>query len=488
MTVEAARKQPLFLYTMETFKIYSAGEFITTKEELPVVNPFTGAAFAKTYKASKKELEQCITAAQKAFGELKKLSSKEKFDILSFISNSITAEKERLARLLAMESGKPLRYATAEIERAAQTFLVAAEEAKRLPGEIMSLDWTDAGKGKEGIVKYFPVGLVAGITPFNFPMNLGVHKIAPAIAAGCPIIIKPASPTPLSLLELAIIIDKTSLPKGALSVLPMDRETGNMMVTDERIKLLSFTGSPDVGWKMKNEAGKKKVVLELGGNAASIITPSADLDVAVEKNIIGGYAYSGQICIHVQRMYVQESIFENFVSRFCERIKGIQYGDPLDIKTDMSVMIDEANAKRIEEWVQEAETAGACILAGGKREGSYYYPTLITGTRKSMKINCKEVFGPVVVVEPYTDFKEAVNLVNDSNFGLQAGVFTNDIREMNYAFNNLNLGGVILNDAPSFRADHMPYGGNKDSGLGREGVKYAIMDIMEPRILVKPTL
>jgi acyl-CoA reductase-like NAD-dependent aldehyde dehydrogenase len=471
---------------METFKIYSAGEFITTQEELPVVNPFTGAAFAKAYKASKKELEQCITAAQKAFGELKKLSSKEKFDILAFISQSISTEKDRLAILLAMESGKPLRYATAEIERAAQTFLVAAEEAKRLPGEIMSLDWTDAGKGKEGIVKYFPVGLVAGITPFNFPMNLGVHKIAPAIAAGCPIIIKPASPTPLSLLELAKIIDKTSLPKGAFSVLPMNRETGNMLVTEERIKLLSFTGSPDVGWKMKNEAGKKKVVLELGGNAASIITPSADLDVAVEKNIIGGYAYSGQICIHVQRMYVQESIFENFVSRFCERIKAIQYGDPLDLKTDMSVMIDEANAKRIEEWVQEAETAGARILAGGKREGAFYLPTLITGTRKSMKVNCKEAFGPVVVVEPYTDFKEAVNLVNDSDFGLQAGVFTNDIREMNYAFNNIDVGGVILNDAPSFRADHMPYGGNKESGLGREGVKYAIMDMMEPRILVKP--
>ena len=351
----------------------------------------------------------------------------------------------------------------------------------------MSLDWTPGGKDKEGLVKYFPVGLVAGISPFNFPMNLAAHKIAPAIAAGCPIIVKPASATPLSTLELAKIIDETSLPKGALSVIPMDRTTGMKLVTDERFKLLTFTGSPEVGWRMKKDAGKKKVVLELGGNAGVIVCGSADIDFAVKRCIFGGFAYSGQICIHAQRIFVERRIFDEFLEKFAVSAQSLRFGDPLKPETQISVMIDEPNAKRVEDWVREATSGGAKTVCGGKREGAFCEPTVLTNTKKSMKVNCLEVFGPVVTIEPYTTIEEAVHMVNDTNFGLQAGIFTHNMNEINYAFMNLEVGGVIVNDVPTFRVDHMPYGGIKDSGLGREGLKYAIMDMMEPKILVTDT-
>jgi glyceraldehyde-3-phosphate dehydrogenase (NADP+) len=386
--------------------------------------------------------------------------------------------------VLAQESGKPLIYAGAEIDRSSQTFLIAAEESKRLPKEYLSLDWTPGGKDKEGLVKYFPVGLVAGISPFNFPMNLAAHKIAPAIAAGCPIIVKPASATPLSTLELAKIIDETSLPKGALSIVPMDRTTGMKLVTDERFKLLTFTGSPEVGWKMKKDAGKKKVVLELGGNAGVIVCGSADIDFAVKRCIFGGFAYSGQICIHAQRIFVERKIFDEFLEKFVVSAQSLRFGDPLKPETQISVMIDEPNAKRVEDWVREAVSGGAKTVCGGKREGAFCDPTVLTNTKRSMKVNCLEVFGPVVTVEPYTTIQEAVHMVNDTNFGLQAGIFTHNMNEINYAFINLEVGGVIVNDVPTFRVDHMPYGGIKDSGLGREGLKYAILDMMEPKILV----
>jgi acyl-CoA reductase-like NAD-dependent aldehyde dehydrogenase len=473
---------------MEVYKIYIAGEFFETANPITVQNPYSNEVFASTYKADNNHLERAIKAAQMVQKQMAELPSFKRYEILMAIASEIGKSRQEFAELLTKESGKPIRYALGEIDRAAQTFTIAAEESKRLPGELMSLDWTKSAEGKEGIVKYFPVGIVGGITPFNFPLNLGVHKIAPAIATGCPIIVKPASPTPLSLLKLAQIIDKTELPKGAFSVLPMDRETGNMLVTDDRIKLLSFTGSPSVGWKMKREAGKKKVVLELGGNAAVIITPSADLNMAIQKNLVGGYAYSGQICIHVQRVFVQEEKFDEFVSEFKQGIQKLKYGNPLEHETEISVMIDQANADRVEEWVADAVGAGAKIICGGKKDGAYYYPTLITNTTNQMKVCSEEVFGPVVVVEKYKTMQDAVNMVNDSDFGLQAGIFTNDISEMNYAFNHLDVGGVILNDVPTFRVDHMPYGGNKDSGLGREGVKYAMMDMLEPRILVKPII
>jgi glyceraldehyde-3-phosphate dehydrogenase (NADP+) len=470
---------------MQSYPIYAGGDFVTTAQKLDVLNPFTGKVFASTWKAGKDELEKAIAKAQQVKAEMRALPAYKRYEILLQISDAIKADRERLAKVLCSESAKPYRYAIGEIDRAAQTFLIAAEESKRLPKEYMSLDWTAAGEGKEGLVKYFPVGLVAGIAPFNFPLNLAVHKIAPAIAAGCPIILKPASSTPLSTLELAKIIDKTSLPKGAVSILPMDRETGNQLVTDDRFALLSFTGSPVVGWKMKKDSGRKKVVLELGGNAAVIVSDTADVSMAVKRSLVGGFAYSGQVCIHAQRFYVHERIYDVFLERFIEGAIALKQGDPADPATEVSAMIDNENAERVEKWISEARAQGAKLLLGGRRKGAFIEPTIITNTNSSMKVVCEEIFGPVVTIEPFNYFEEAVKKVNDTTFGLQAGIFTNSVKEMDHAFDKLDVGGVILNDVPTFRVDHMPYGGIKDSGLGREGVKYAVMDMMEAKVLVK---
>ncbi|MGO9136622.1 MAG: aldehyde dehydrogenase family protein [Syntrophales bacterium] len=472
---------------MDTYDICIGGTFHKTDKILKVANPFNNEVFANTYLGHEADLEEAILKAQSAENVMKGLSSFERFDILRYIADTLIQRKDRLSRVLAQESGKPLIYAGAEIDRSSQTFLIAAEESKRLPREYLSLDWTAGGKDKEGLVKYFPVGLVAGISPFNFPMNLAAHKIAPAIATGCPIIVKPASATPLSTLELAKIIDETSLPKGALSIVPMDRTTGMKLVTDERFKLLTFTGSPEVGWRMKKEAGKKKVVLELGGNAGVIVCGSADIDFAVKRCIFGGFAYSGQICIHAQRIFVERRIFDEFLEKFAVSAQNLRFGDPLKPETQISVMIDEPNAKRVADWVREATNGGAKTVCGGNREGAFCEPTVLTNTKRSMKVNCLEVFGPVVTIEPYTTIEEAVRMVNDTNFGLQAGIFTHNMNEINYAFINLEVGGIIVNDVPTFRVDHMPYGGIKDSGLGREGLKYAILDMMEPKILVTDT-
>ena len=469
----------------KTFEIYCAGHFIATPEILAVKNPYDGSLVATTYLAGFAELEEAVTAAANVAEELRKTPSFRRYDILKQISEALLAQKQQFAELITLESGKPIRYALGEVDRSIQTFVVAAEESRRLPKEYMSIDWTPAGAGKEGFVKYFPIGIVAGIAPFNFPMNLAVHKIAPAIAAGCPIIIKPSSLTPLSTLMLAQIIDQTALPKGAVSILPMNRHTGNKLVTDERISLLSFTGSPEVGWKMKRDAGKKKVVLELGGNAGVIISHGADLDAAVAKCVVGGFSYSGQVCIHTQRIYVLHDLFEEFAGRFVEKVQQLKPGNPLDPKTDIAEMIDLTNAERVENWVNEAVAAGAKILAGGQKDGSFMQPTVLTATREEMRVCSDEVFGPVVVIEPVATFAEAIKQINSGRFGLQAGVFTNSIDEMNQAFDQLHVGGVIINDVPTFRVDHMPYGGIKDSGLGREGVKYAILDMLEPRLLVK---
>lgn len=467
------------------YEMYCAGKFSTSEQLLDVTNPHTGNVVARISLGSVTDLDDAIVKAAMLRDELRRMPSSDRYDVLMEINEAICNDRQHLAEILSAESAKPLRYALAEVDRAAHTFLVAAEEAKRLPKEYVSLDWTPAGKGREGLVKYFPAGIVAGISPFNFPLNLAVHKVAPAIAAGCPIILKPATSTPLSTLELAKIIDRTSLPKGAVSIIPMDRETGNKLVTDDRIAVLSFTGSPEVGWKMKSQAGRKKTILELGGNAGVIVTPTAEFETAVAKCLTGGFAYSGQICIHAQRIYVHESLFARFVSEFCKRAELLKVGDPSSIETDISSMIDETNAKRVEQWVNEAIEAGAKLLCGGKRNGSFYQPTVLTNSNVKMKVNCEEVFGPVVVIEKYNSFAEAVALINNSKFGLQAGVFTNDIRESDMAFHEIECGGVILNDVPTLRFDHMPYGGIKDSGSGREGVKYAIMDYMEARILVR---
>lgn len=469
-------QQPLFL----------AGEFITTKDTLAVMNKYENISYATTFLADEKVLDYAIKKGVEAKEAMKQLSSLEKYDILFEIYTKIKAKRNHLAEVLCIESAKPIRYALGEVERAAQTFLIAAEECKRLPKEYISLDSSNNGKNKEGIIKYFPIGLVAGISPFNFPLNLAVHKIAPAIAAGCPMILKPASSTPLSTLELAKIISETKLPKGALSILPMSRQTGNLLVTDERIQLLSFTGSPEIGWQMKKDCGKKKIVLELGGNAGVIVAESANITDAVDKCIIGAFAYSGQICIHAQRFFVHESHFENFKKALVKKAKSLNFGNPLKPDTDISDMIDEENAIRVETWINQATALDAKVLCGGKRTGKFIEPTIITGTTNKMNVFSKEVFGPVICLESYSgSIENAIKHVNDSVYGLQCGVFTDSVAELNTCFEKIEVGGIIHNDAPSIRFDQMPYGGIKESGLGREGVKYAIFDMMEAKILVK---
>jgi len=471
---------------MTEYKIYCAGKFISTNTNHAVTNKYSGEVYASTYLADENILDEAIKAAEDAKLAYRDFSSLEKFETLKFISEQILKDKIRLAGILSIESAKPIRYSLIEIERAANTFLVAAEESKRLPKEYMSLDWTAAGKNKEGIVNYFPVGIVAGISPFNFPLNLAVHKIAPAIAAGCPIILKPASATPLSTLELAKIIAQTNLPKGAVSVLPMNRATGNLLVTGNRINLLSFTGSPEIGWELKKQSGKKKVVLELGGNAGVIISANTNIKKIIQQCLVGAFSYSGQICIHAQRFFVHENLFEEFLSEMKKETLKLISGDPLNAATEMSNMIDEENSKRVEAWVNEAIEQGAKLICGGKRMNLFYEATILTNTNSKMKVAGEEIFGPVICIEKYNGkIEDAVEKLNDSKFGLQCGIFTDSVNELNYAFKNCEVGGVIHNEMPTLRFDQMPYGGVKESGLGREGVKYAIMDMLEAKVLVK---
>ena len=470
---------------MQEYKIYVAGEFMTTEIELLVENPHKLENFAKTYLAGEAEFEKATIAAENTREIMANLPSFKRYKILKEIAEKLTARRENLAKIMAQESGKPMIYSLGEIDRAVQTFVVASEEAKRIPGEeLMRMDWTPAGNKKMGIIKQFPIGPVAGIAPFNFPLNLAVHKIAPAIAAGCPIVLKPASSTPLSCLELAKIIDETALPKGAISILPMNRTVGNKLVTDNRYKLLTFTGSPVVGWMMKEQAGEKKVVLELGGNAGVIISESADIQKALPGCLMGGFSYSGQICIHAQRYFVHESKFDEFIEQMKTGVETLKIGAPTEDDVQFSTMIDEKNAIRMEEWVNEAINLGGKLITGGIRDKAYYAPTILTNVPQKAKVVAEEAFGPVVVIEKFTKFEDAINNLNDGIFGLQAGVYTQDIDELNLAFNKLEVGGVIHNNVPTFRVDHMPYGGIKQSGLGREGVKYAMMDMLEPRVLV----
>lgn len=469
----------------KAYSIYSAGKFITSNHVLEVNNPFNQTLVATTYLADKAILEDAIAKALSVKEELQNLSSQKKHHILKQISNEIYANRKKLAEILSLESAKPLKYALAEIDRSAYTFSIASDESKKDRTEHLALERILQTDKRDGIIEYFPIGLIAGIAPFNFPLNLAVHKIAPAIASGCPIILKPASRTPLSCLELASIIDRTELPKGAVSILPMDRETGNLLVTDERFKLLSFTGSPDIGWKMKTESGKKKVVLELGGNAATIITPSTNLKDALPKALMGAFAYSGQICIHAQRFIVHSYLYELFVNELKSLTQNLISGNPIDAATDISNMIDEANAIRVEKWIHEAIEQGAQLVCGGKRTGSYVEPTILTNCNHTMKVYAEEVFGPVICINKYETIEDAIQQANDTKFGLQCGVFTNDTTELNKCFKQIEVGGVIHNHVPTLRYDQMPYGGVKDSGLGREGVKYAMLDMLEPKILVK---
>ncbi len=468
-----------------TFPIYAGGKFISNAQPLEVVFPYTNEVFATTYLASADNLEAAITAARTAQLPLQQLPIYIRASALAQIAHGIGERKAEFAHILAMETGKPLFYARAEVDRAIQTFTDGAEEAKRIYGEWMALDRHPAGINHQALVRRFPVGLVAAIAPFNFPLNLVAHKLAPAIAAGCPIILKPASKTPLSALLLAELINATELPKGAVSILPMDRETGDALVTDPRFKLLTFTGSPSIGWDMKARAGKKKVVLELGGNAGLIISESANLEKVLSKVVGAAFGQSGQSCVHTQRILVHSSLFSNFCERFVAETKKLTYGNPLETGVMFSSLIDESNAKRIAAWVDEAVTAGATLLTGGARIGTTgYEPTILTKTKPNMKVCANEAFAPIVTVGSFTSFDDALATINNSSFGLQCGIFTNDLSETMRAFEQLEVGGVIINNVSNFRADHMPYGGVKDSGLGREGVRYAIEDMTELKTLV----
>jgi acyl-CoA reductase-like NAD-dependent aldehyde dehydrogenase len=400
------------------------------------------------------------------------------------VAQSTTERKQEFATTLAQEAGKPIKAARIEVERAAFTFNIAAEEATRIYGEYLPLDWQESTAGRWGLVRRFPLGPVAGITPFNFPLNLVAHKVAPAIAAGCTMVLKPAPQTPLSALLLAETIQQAGWPDGALNVLPLSNEDAGLLVSDDRLKMISFTGSAAVGWQIKKNSGKKKVVLELGGNAGVIVHGDADLAYAADRCVVGGFAYAGQTCISVQRILVERSAFSRFTDLLLAGVQKLKSGDPLDESTDLGPLIRESDALRAADWVQEAVRSGAKLLYGGRRTGSVLEPTVLTGTRPDMKVNCQEIFAPVVTVEPYDDFEAALRQINHSPYGLQAGLFTRDARLIFRAYEELEVGGLMAGDVPSFRIDHMPYGGIKDSGLGREGLRYAIEEMTEQKLLV----
>jgi acyl-CoA reductase-like NAD-dependent aldehyde dehydrogenase len=465
--------------------IYLAGRWVDSPDVLTVENPARPDEPAgATYHATPEQVEEAIVAAERAFEETRRLPAFERSAILHRISEGIRARREEIARLIAVEAGKPIRDALAETDRAVLTFRLGAEEAERMVGEAIPLDINPASRGRWGITRRFPIGPVLGISPFNFPLNLAAHKISPALAVGNTIVLKPPSRDPLTMLAVAEIIAESGAIEGSVSILPMTRELGDRIVEDERFKLLSFTGSPAVGWRLKARAGKKKVVLELGGNAGVIVDRTADLDWAVRRILVGAYTYAGQVCISVQRVFVHEAVWDDFMRRFVAGAEGLKVGDPLDAATDLGPMVDDAAAARTQRWVEEAVTMGGKVLTGGRANGRYFAPTVLVDTPAEAQICSNEAFAPVVAAFPFSDFSAAVAGVNESFYGLQTGVFTNDLEHAWEAFEELVVGGVIVNDVPTYRVDHMPYGGVKDSGLGREGLRYAIEDMTEIRIMV----
>jgi len=467
-----------------THGFYLDGKWLDEGDIVEIHAPYDGAFIASVHQGRREHAEAAIAASVKAFGTTRRLPAFERQRVLRRISDGIHDRKDEFARTLAQEAGKPIKSARMEVDRAVFTFNVAAEETVRGYGEYLPLDWMQSTAGRWGIVKRFPLGPIAGITPFNFPLNLVAHKVAPAIAAGCSMVLKPAPQTPLSSLLLAEVIQQAGWPDGGFNVLPLSNEDAGLLVTDERIKLISFTGSATVGWAIKNNAGKKKVLLELGGNAGVIVHGDADLAYAAGRCVTGGFSYAGQTCISVQRILVEQSVCGKFIELLLDGVSKLKVGDPLDESTDVGPLIRESDAIRAHDWVQEAVRGGARLLCGGHRKGSIFEPTVLTSTKPAMKVNCQEIFAPVVTVEPYTDFTSALKQVNNSAYGLQAGLFTRDAKLIFDAYHELEVGGLIAGDVPTFRIDHMPYGGIKDSGLGREGLRDAIQEMTEPKLLV----
>jgi acyl-CoA reductase-like NAD-dependent aldehyde dehydrogenase len=468
----------------KSWGLFVDGKWLNEGEPADVHSPYDHFVVGEVHLGSAAHAETAVRAAQRAFETTKKSPSYERKRILNAISEGIRLRREEFSQLMCLEAGKPLKTARAEVDRAVFTFAVAAEEATRIGGEWLPLDWQSSTAGRAGIVRRFPLGPILAITPFNFPLNLVAHKVAPAIAAGCTIILKPAPQTPLCSLLLAEVIAGSGLTAGAFNVLPLANDIAEKLVADDRLKMLTFTGSGKVGWALKQKAGKKKVTLELGGNAGVIVHSDADVVFAAGRCVAGGLGYSGQTCISVQRIYVQRTVYDTFLATLVTGVKKLRMGNPAEDSTDVGPLINESAARRVEEWIKEAAAGGAKIETGGKREGSMVEPTVLTHTRPDMKVSCEEVFGPVVLVEAYDNFSDAIRQVNDSSNGLQAGVFTRDVKLLFLAFDELEVGGVISGDTSSFRIDHMPYGGVKDSGLGREGLRYAIEEMTEPRLLV----
>ena len=468
----------------DTYPLYVANVPEQPNADLVVTDKFTGKPATRVAMADAATIDRGIAAAVAAAEPMARMASFERQAVLAHCVKRFTERADELAQALCIEAGKPIRDSRGEVGRLIDTFRIAAEESVRMTGEVQPLDISARAKGYQGMWKRVPIGPCSFISPFNFPLNLAAHKIAPAIAVGCPFVMKPASRTPLGAIIIGEVLAETDLPPGAFSILPAHREGADLFTTDDRLKLLSFTGSPDVGWDLKARAGKKKVVLELGGNAAVVIMPDADLDDAADRTVFGAFYQSGQSCIGVQRILVHDAVYDAFKAKLVERTAKLIAGNPSDETTFIGPMIDVKEAARLDGWIQEAVAGGAKLLCGGQRDGAMLAATLLEDVSRSAKLNTEEAFGPVAFFTRFKTFDEALHIVNDSKFGLQAGIFTRDLFHMLKAWDVLDVGGVVINDVPSYRVDNMPYGGVKDSGLGREGVRFAMEDMTEIRNLV----
>jgi acyl-CoA reductase-like NAD-dependent aldehyde dehydrogenase len=469
---------------MVRFGNFVGGSFRTEGKPLAVRSPFDGAVVAEVTMADARTLDAATEAAAGAQPAMAALSREARAAILERIAEGVARRREELARTLSGESGKPITYARLEVARAQDTFRASADAARALAGEEIPLDGARSGEGRLAFTRRFPVGPVASITPFNFPLNLVAHKVGPAIAAGCANVVKPASATPVSALLLADIAREAGVPEGGLNVVVADRRVGQRLVEDGRFRLLTFTGSAEVGWRMKGEAGKKKVVLELGGNAAAVVLPDADVDHAAARCAVGGYYQAGQSCISVQRVLAHRDVYPRLRDALADRARAIAWGDPSAEETVSGPLIDAPNADRVVTWVDEALGRGARRLAGGAREGAVLAPLLLEEVPRDARVAAEEVFGPVIVLDRVDSLDDALSVAGASRFGLQCGLFTHDLRAVLRAWESIEVGAIIHDDAPAFRVDLMPYGGVRDSGLGREGPRWAVEEMTEPRLLV----
>ncbi|MBL4827695.1 MAG: aldehyde dehydrogenase family protein [Spongiibacteraceae bacterium] len=467
-----------------SYPFYLANKAEQPNTQLDVFDKYSGDIATRVAMASADDINRAIEAAVSATPAMAAMPPYLRQDILNHCVKRFQERFDELAMTLCIEAGKPIKDARGEVTRLIDTFRIAAEESVRIGGEVLNLEISPRAKGYRGMVKAVPIGPCSFISPFNFPLNLAAHKVAPAIAAGCPFVLKPASRTPIGALMIGEILAETDLPEGAFSILPCPRDGADLLTTDNRFKLLSFTGSPEVGWDLKARAGKKPVVLELGGNAACIVDIDTDLDDAIQRIIFGAFYQSGQSCISVQRIIVHSSLYEEFKQRFVTATQALVMGDPKNEDTFIGPMISEGEAKRLESWIIEATENGASLLCGGKRDGVMLQASVLENVADTCRINTHEAFGPVAVLSCFDHFDKALEQVNNSDFGLQAGIYTRDLYKAQQAWDTLEVGGVVIGDVPSWRVDNMPYGGVKDSGVGREGIRYAIEDMTERRLLV----